>query len=209
MGTDVVLTTHAAFSGRQLAEGAGVTAGITREWRVRSGVSVSTGALAAYTRLATNPEASLGDALFDLEADPSRSAEVPNQTTLSTLALEVPLDVVVDVLATDRGRLRVGAGLTTSLYLAETFEDQGTRYALDPQLTSEGAAQFTTSAYRTTESTGPLSRLDLGRQANLSVGYSLSRTPLSVDAYTRLPLGGLTSRDLELTVVGLRLRLGL
>jgi len=212
LGVDLVLATNAAFSGRQLAEGAGLTAGLTREWRVRRGMSVSTGALAAYTRLATDPNASAADALTSFESDPSQSVDIPSQSTISTLALEVPLDVIVDVASVGSGRIRAGVGLTSSLYLTQTFEDEGTRYALEPQLTNEGVGvQIATSAYNTTETAEPLSRLDLGRQANLSLGYTLdrSRTPISIEAYSRLPLGGITSRDLPISVLGLRLRIGL
>lgn len=212
LGVDLVLATNAAFSGRQLAEGAGLTAGLSREWRVGNGLAISTGAQAAYTRLATDPDASAAEALTSLESDPSQPVEIPSQTTLSTLALEVPLDIIVDVARAGSGRIRAGAGLTTSLYLSQQFEDEGTRFALDQDVTSSGeGVQITTTAYSGTETSGPLSRLDLGRQANVSIGYTLDggRTPLSVDAYTRLPLGGITSRDLPLTVVGLRLRLGL
>ena len=213
LGVDLVLSTNAAFSGRQLAEGAGLTAGLSREWRVRNGLAISTGALATYTRLATDPDASVSEALTAFESDPSRAVDVPSQTTLSTVALEVPLDVLVDVTEAGRGRIRAGVGLTTSLYLAQTFEDEGDRYALetDVSLNGESTVTVTSDAYSSTETAKPLSRLDLGRQANVSLGYTLDRgrTPLSVEAYTRLPLGGLTSRDLSITLVGLRLRVGL
>ena len=211
----LVLATNAAFSGRQLAEGVGVTGGVSGEWRLGRGLSVSTGAQAAYTTLSIDESAgvALDAASFaELESSPTRSLDIVALSTLSTLALEVPLDLRLDLARVGRGRVRTGVGLTTSLYLAQSFRDEGRRISLDPA--SEGSvlgSRFSSDAFSETETEEPFSRFDLARQMNLSLGYSLDRgrVPLALDAYTRLPLGGVTSRDLPLTSVGVRLRVGL
>ena len=212
----VVVATNAAFSGRQLAEGVGVTGGVTGEWRLGRGLSVSTGAQAAYTTLSidagTRASADSPLSFDDLQFSPTGSVDVPAQSTLSTLALEVPLDLGLDLARVGRGRVRAGAGLTTSLYLAQSFRDEGRRYSLGPGgVGLDSGGRVSSTEFSETQTEGPFDRLDLARQLNLSLGYSLdrARVPLALDAYTRLPLGGVTSRDLPLTSVGVRLRLGL
>ena len=212
-GLDVVLATNAAFSEGRLAEGVGVTTGVSHEWRVGRRLAVSTGALAAYTRLALEPGAADGAvSLTDVANAPSRSLDVTTRSTLSTLALEVPIDVTVDLARAGAGRIRAGAGLTASLYLAQRFEDDVQTYALDPS-SDVGVVpgQLDVFSSQTTETEDPFSHLDLARQVNLALGYALDRgpVPLTLDGTLRLPLGGVTSRDIPLTSVGLRLRIGL
>lgn len=209
----LVVATASAFSDDQTVEGAGIAAGVVREWRVAPGVAVSGGAVAAYGRYTIEPAVTADGALFaDLEANPGRAVRVPAQSTLTTVAVEVPLDLAVDVAQAPGGRLGASVGLTSALYLVQEARDEGRAYTLTVEegtSTSEGS--LGSVAYEARETVGPLGRLDLGRQLNLGVGYTADRgrLPLSVDVYARLPLGGLTSRDLPLTTVGVRLRYAL
>jgi hypothetical protein len=212
----LVVASTAAFSNGRPAEGAGVAAGVVRAWRVAPGLSVPGGAVAAYGRYVIEAE-DFGAAVRRLsQADLVRSRNLTARSTVETVAVEVPVDVALDVAPAPGGRLGVSVGLTSALYLAQTFQDEGETYSggfvASPE--AEGGVAFEASPptpFETRETVGPLGRLDLGRQLNLGVGYTPAGDafPLAVDVYGRLPLGGVTSRDLALTVVGLRLRYAL
>ena len=206
----LVVGTAATFSGRQLAEGAGVAAGLAREWRLAGRLSLSGGAVAAYNRVVVETEGPSGALVSaDLNEEPGRSVDVVTQSTVTTLALEVPLDVVLDLARTRRGRLGVGVGVTSALYVAQTFEDEGQRYTGAPR--ASGGLDLSSAPYAARETVSPAGRLDLGRQLNLTLRLtpSAGAPPLGAEVYARLPLGGLTSRDLPLTTVGFRLRYAL
>ena len=213
-GVRVVVATTTAFAGGERAEGGGLAAGLARDWRLGRGVSLSGGAAASYTRLTLDPRGLTASQAFNAVAqDPSAEVDVTTRSTLTTVAVEVPLDLAVDVVRTRHGRLGVAVGLTSALYLAQTFEDAGQRVsgevipgaaADDPQVA------LSSEPFAARETGGPLGRLDLARQLNLTLRLAgAGPRPLALDAYTRLPLGGLTSRDLPLTTLGLRLRVTL
>ena len=213
-GVRVVVATTTAFAGGERAEGGGLAAGLARDWRLARGVSLSGGAAASYTRLTLDPRGLTASQAFNAVAqDPSAEVDVTTRSTLTTVAVEVPLDLAVDVVRTRHGRLGVAVGLTSALYLAQTFEDAGQRVsgevipgaaADDPQVA------LSSEPFAARETGGPLGRLDLARQLNLTLRLAgAGPRPLALDAYTRLPLGGLTSRDLPLTTLGLRLRVTL
>ena len=208
----VVVATTSVFVDGDLTEGAGVSAGLAVERRVGRGVTVSAGAAASLRRAVLGPRGVTAAQAFDLASQrPDRPVDVTDQTTVTTVALDVPLDVAVDVVRTRRGRLRAAVGLTSTLYLAQTFEDAGTTYRAAVVPASEGqAVVLSGEPFDTRTAERALSRLDLGRQLNLGLGVAGGvRQPLAVDVVARLPLGGLTSRDLRLTTVGVRVRVGL
>lgn len=211
-GVRIVVATTSAFAAGQRAEGAGVSAGLTRDWRLAPGLTLSGGAAASYNRFAFDPDGvTAAQAFSDVEQAPDMPVDVTTQSTLTTVALEIPLDLALDLVQTRRGRLSASAGLTSALYLAQTFEDRGQRVAGQPFTSASGDSRVALSSrpFETRE-TPALGRLDLARQLNLGLGLSTAGPrPLAVDVYTRLPLGGLTSRNLTLTTLGVRLRVAL
>ena len=209
-----VVATTTAFAGGERAEGGGLSAGLARDWRLGRGVSLSGGAAASYTRLTVGPRGVTASQAFDAVAqDPSAEVDVTTRSTLTTVAVEVPLDLAVDVVRTRHGRLGVAVGVTSALYLAQTFEDTRQRVSGEvvPGVTADDPrVALSSEPFAARETGGPLGRLDLARQLNLTLRLAgAGRRPLALDAYTRLPLGGLTSRDLPLTTLGLRLRVTL
>ena len=212
-GVRLVVASGTVASGGDFGDGAGVAAGLSRAWTVARGLSVSGGALLAYGRYVTDPQGSATATVFDaLEEDPDETVDVPSRSVLTMVAVEVPVDVTVDVVRTARGRLRASVGLTSALYVGQTFEDEGRRYSAEyvavPQ-TSETVFVVSSEPYAERE-TAPAGRLDLGRQLNLGLGVvGAGADGPGLDLYARLPLGGLTSRDLPLTTVGVRLRVPL
>jgi hypothetical protein len=207
-GVRLVAATGAVIARGQIAEGAGVAAGVVHDWDVSRGVRISGGAVVAYNHLAIGAG---GDAMAPAPGglEPEETVEVTTLTTLTTLALEIPLDVVFDLAATPRGRLSAAVGLTSALYLTQAFEDEGVAYVYTGE--GGGVPVLTSQPYATREAVGLLGRIDLGRQLNLSLGYTLhgGTLPVGVEGYVRLPLGGLTSRDLPLTMAGIRLQVAL
>lgn len=210
-GVSFVAASTAAISNGRLADGVGGSAGIVGDVAVARGVSLSGGALAAYNRFTIMPgRGAVADALTDASSAPGLDVDVPDRTALSTLAVEIPVDVAVHLVSTPRGRFGLAVGLTSAVYLAQTFEEEGQTYSAEV-ITSGNSDVVTLSseAYASRETPGALSRVDLARQLNLALRFDAGRSPLAVEAYARLPLGGLTSQDLDLTTLGLRLRLAL
>lgn len=209
-GLRLVVSTAATFSGPRLADGAGLSTGLVREWALAPGLSVSGGAVAAYNRFAVERDRRYADPALYFEGDPTRAVEVTARTTVTTVALEVPLDLAVDVARAGPGRVRAGVGLTSALYVAQTFFDEGRRYSLAPASGGGGTAgEVQVDPFADREAAPAFGRLDLGRQLNLSLGYAAGAGGLGVDVYARVPLGGVTARDLPLTALGLRLRYAL
>lgn len=192
-GLRVVVAATSAFSDGELAVGIGLSAGVSRDWRVGRGVSVSGGAVAAYTRLTLDDLST--SQRFSGGSDP---VDVVTESTLTTVAIEVPLDMALDVATVAGGRLGVSVGLTSAVYLSQTFEDRGRTVTV-----------LSSTPFAGRETVGPLGRLDLARQLNLGVRFTPAGRALAADVYARLPLAGLTSRDIDLTTVGLRLRYAL
>lgn len=185
-----------------VADGIGVAGGVTRSWPVAGRLSVSGGALMAYNRYDIDSASAFDAAALDLS--PGRSIEVVSRTQAETVALEIPLDLAFDVAGTRRVRLAVSVGVTSAVYLSQSFRDERTRYSSDFQ--AGGASGDPNSeSYNTQSAEGVLSRVELARQLNLGVQVA-RRRGLSAELYTRLPLGGLTDRDLGLASVGVRLR---
>ena len=188
--------------------GAGVSAGLTREWAVGRRVSVSGGAAVAYTRLTVEREAA--PLTFSPSTVGAEPVDVTTESALATLAVEIPVDVGVDLVAGRRGRLGVSVGLTSAVYLAQTFDDEGDRFAgvlrADPA-GGDSLVVLTSAPFASRETVGALGRVDLARQLNLAVRLAPgARSPVSVDVYARLPLRGVTSRDLPLATAGVRVR---
>lgn len=209
-GAGVVVATTSAFSDGARAEGVGTAAGVTQEWALGRGLRVSGGALAAYNRFSVEPPGPTAvEALAFLDDDPTRPVDVTERTSFTTVALDVPLDLAVDLAETRAGRVGLAVGVTSSVYLAQSFDDVGETFRGERIGGAVGPAVAVSSEpFEARETRGPLSRIDLARQANVALSYTLDRgpAPVSVQAFARLPLGGLTARDLPLTVLGVRLR---
>ena len=202
----VEIATSTPLSGEASASGVGVAGGVTRAFPVAGPLSVSGGALLAYNRYDVERASALTtSSLGDL--DPSETLDVPSTTRAETVALEIPLDLALTVAQTRSVRVGVSVGVTSAVYLAQEFDDQGTSYSTDPAGGLAGGVA--TETYRTLASEAPLSRVELARQLNLGVQLGRARGGVSADVFARVPLGGLTARDLGLTSAGLRLRVPL
>jgi hypothetical protein len=191
--------------GAGVPEGSAVAVGVGAEWAAGRSVRVGIGPRLAYTRAADAATAAeLAEVLEEgLVIATGGEASVSTREELSTLALEVPLEVAFDVARAPGGRLTVGAGAVSAVYLAQTFRDTGVR------LRNEGTGVVSTR-FETQQSVSAWQRVDLARQIGLSVGYARDgRLPVSVDLFARIPLRGATSRDVPLGQVGVRLGVGL
>lgn len=204
-----VVVSASAVAGDDVVESAGVAAGLAREWPVGRGLSVSGGAIAALTRtVIESDESAVG--LAEAGANPGQAVDVTAESTLRTVAVEIPLDLGLDLVETPGGRLGVSVGVTSVLYLAQTFDDEGQTFSGETVVGSSGEPIVVLSSepFASRETVGPLGRLDLGRQLNLGLQLTPrgGALPISAEVYGRIPLGGLTSRDLPLSTVGFRLR---
>ncbi|WP_420457253.1 hypothetical protein [Rubrivirga sp.] len=204
----VVAGVTSTVSDGRLADGGGVSAGLSGALPVGRRMSVSGGAQLAYARFVTE-----GDLATPLaQSDLARPLDVASRSEVTTLAIEIPFDLSVDVVRSRRARLGVAVGLTSAVYLDQSFRDEGVRYSgrLVDDPTRAGGSLFVVGAeaYETRESAGAGSRVDLARQLTLALRLTsgASASAPTIEVFGRLPLGGLTTRDLPLTTLGARLR---
>ncbi len=203
----VEIATSTPLAGEVSASGLSVSGGVTREWPVAGPLSVSSGALLAYNRYDVELDAAVPRLAFS-DLGPSESLDVPASTRAETVALEIPLDVALTVARTRSVRLGVSVGVTSAVYLAQEFDDQGTSYSAAPPM-GGASGDVASETFRTRDRQAPLSRVELARQLNLGVQIGRARGGIAADVFARLPLGGLTDRDLGLTSAGVRLRVPL
>ena len=201
------LVVASAVSGDRPTGGAGLAAGLEHERKVARGVSVSGGALLAYGRFDVDPSGpSAADAVAFTSDTPNQPIDVTTESTMTSLAVEVPLDVVVGLAETRAGRLGVGLGITSAVYVVQRFEDEGLRIegTVVPQVSGDPAVRLSSEPFALSEDVPALSEVDLARDLDLTV--RLGGRVLAAEAYGRIPLLGTTRRDLPITTLGLRLR---
>ncbi len=211
LGLSVIAGVASTFSSGRFADGGGVSAGVAGAVPLGRRLSISGGAQLAYARFETESEAT-AFALSNLDDDPTRSLDVPLFVGGTTLAIEIPLDLAVGVVRSRRARVAVAVGLTSAVYLAQSFREEGTSYSsrsvADPTSAGGTLSVVDAMSYETENTVGAGGRVDLARQLALAVRLTPGSSPSAptVEVYGRLPLGGLTSRDLPLTSLGARVR---
>ena len=209
----LVAASGAVFSAADDARGVSGAAGVTGDVRLGRGVALGSGALVAVNRVDLTPQDALS--LMDVrdqyeEGERQDPVTVANGSTLTTVAVEVPLDLAFAA-PVRGGRLGVSVGVSSSVYLSQTFDDEGTAYAplFDETPRGQTLSDVAAGPFRRRETAGVLSRVDLARQLTLGLRYSPERSPLALEGYARLPLGGLTSREASFGALGVRLRYAL
>ena len=207
-GVSLVAASTSAFSGGRLADGVGGAAGVVREVGVARGVSVSGGALAAYNRFTLEPAGNALPLAFGaIESDPSLSVDVPNRSTLTTFALEIPLDVALDVLSTSEA-----ASASRSASPRRCTSRRGSRRRggpTPPRSVRAPRSRTCLPSYTSDGTRGPFRRVDLARQLNLALRPTLRENAYDNEGLCAAPARRLASQNLGLATLGLRLRVAL
>ncbi|MEM6326953.1 MAG: hypothetical protein AAF791_07540 [Bacteroidota bacterium] len=212
----VVVASAASAVARRDVTGGGLVLGVGREWTVAPRLALSGGLAAAYTEVDVRGDSEAAVfALNALDSGRADAVDVSDRIALTTLALEVPLGAVVDLVRTRGGRVRASAGLTSAVYLAQTIRDEGQtlvrRTVLDPSPDGPPDGQtidiVVAEPFEMEQRVSP-GRVEVGRLLDLGLRYEAT-SGLGVEAFARVPLGGVTSREVPVGSAGVRVRLGL
>jgi hypothetical protein len=209
-----------AFTHNQVADGVGFAAGVLNEWKVADGVSISTGGILTYNQFSFDPYYTGRNHYF--AAMPSHSDQLNGNWDGSfnydysnhyqIMAIDIPLNARFRVNQPFRkNQLYISAGFSSLLYLQEQFTENSIVYTESVQLDAE-SGEFRSIAYSTSvtenETVDAFQRFDFARLLNISFGYAIKRDKgaILVEPFLKYPLGGITSRDIQLGMGGISLK---
>ncbi len=201
-----------AFARQGISDGLGMAAGVVSEWKVAPGVTLTAGGLLTYHQFELVSLRSRGD-FYDYAPGPELSGDmmVPRTSSYELLALDIPLNAQFDVAENDKRRFYLAAGLSSILFLQEHFRDNQTLFSsnlVQDPATGEMVNRVTSQVVLLDEKTGAFSRFDAARLFNVSFGYVIKGTRGStiIEPFLKVPLGSITSRELNLGMGGITLR---
>lgn len=209
----VVLGSYLNHTTERLSDGIGVSFGALRQWQVLPRVRLVTGGLLAWNQFTIgNP-----DLPRQIEQLATRAgtfnASIESETSFTTLALEIPLQGVVEVGRFGGRSVSVGVGLTSMVYLSETAVREGVQYQGEVTAGPQGEFLVNSSirSFETREQFAAFDRIDAGRLLNLSVFYEPvgTRRPFTIELFTKQPLGALTSSEITFGMTGITVRYGI
>jgi hypothetical protein len=196
-----------------LSDGIGLSFGALRQWQVLPRVRLVTGGLLAWNQF------SLSNAEMTQQVDlltttlGSLNASIETETRYTTIALEIPLQGMLEVYRDGGRSLSVGAGLSSMVYLSETTVREGVQYLGEVRTGPQGEflVNSTVRSFETREEYAAFDRIDAGRLLNLSVLYELggTRRPIMIELFTKQPLGALTSSEITFGMTGITVRYGI
>ncbi|MCA1801706.1 MAG: hypothetical protein LC662_04515, partial [Rhodothermaceae bacterium] len=110
-----------------------------------------------------------------------------------------------------RGRYNLTLGLSSLIYLQQSFREEGVNYTGRLVRNEEFGTyniDIQSSTYSERDDQPAFSRFDFARLMNVAVGYSVrnKKNPLSFELYLKYPLGNLTSREISFGMGGISMR---
>lgn len=209
----VVLGSNFNHTNDGISDGIGLSFGALRQWQLIPKVRLVTGGLLAWNQfsLVNSEMAQQVDRLSSTAG--SLNASIETETRYTTVALEIPVQGMLEVYRDGGRSLSVGAGLSSMVYLSETTVREGIQYQGEV-LAGPGGEYLVNSTVRSFENReefAAFDRIDAGRLLNLSVLYELGgvRRPVMVELFTKQPLGNLTSSEITFGMTGITVRYGI
>lgn len=201
-----------AFAENRVSDMPGYTAGVLAEYALSDNVSLSSGGVFTYHQFELVNFANADFAYDYLPAfDDMSSVNLTGNNQYEMLAFEIPLNAQFNVMETGKRRLYVGAGLSSLVYLQQRFTGVNRAFYQESffnDATGMVEVHYAASTFTVDEEYGPLSRFDFGRLLNLSLGYVIRRekSAVVIEPFVKLPIGTLTSRDINLGMGGVSLK---
>lgn len=196
-----------------ISDGIGLSFGALRQWQLIPKVRLVTGGLLAWNQfsLVNSEMAQQVDRLSSTAG--SLNASIETETRYTTVALEIPVQGMLEVYRDGGRSLSVGAGLSSMVYLSETTVREGIQYQGEVLAGPGGEylVKSTVRSFENREEFAAFDRIDAGRLLNLSVLYELGgvRRPVMVELFTKQPLGNLTSSEITFGMTGITVRYGI
>ena len=202
------------YTTREVADGMGFAAGVTGDFPVSENLSVNTGGILVYNQFSFDDNSMFGVAM---EALPNyyRSEDLmvideSGFVDYEFMAVDFPLNMRMQILNDSRKQFFVSAGVSSFLYLQQSFSRNAEIMA---DVISENIAGQTTtsrdfSSVTTSGSYDAFRRVDLARFLNLSAGYVVKRENYNmiIEPYIKYPMYNVTSFDLKIGMAGLSLK---
>lgn len=206
------------WSPQELAGGVGFSAGVARLWDLGSNFSFSGGGALVYNRINLNNTSSSFNSLRNedyyspgnISIDGAENIHVLDEqvvTDMEFLAVDFPLNFRYKVMETRNKSLYVSAGLSSFLYLQQSYTQQ-TEYLAEYTQVGNNALQTTTVETTVSNNVSPFGRFDLARFLNISAGYGIQRRNYSfvIEPYVKLPVTEVTSLNMSIGMAGLSLK---
>lgn len=202
------------------ASGFGFSAGLTNQMKINKRITFSAGALLAYNELSFDPATGRNaeESFFDtgeasefftennIAAD-QYSTNYQNQYEI--LAVDIPLNVKLDIFQGPGSGMYFSTGVSSLLYLQQNITEQRIYEAVS-YANTETFADPTRLMFDESQAfnEGVFSGFDFARLVNLSVGYELNRNNQTfiIEPFLKYPLGKVTSRPVSLGMGGVNLR---
>lgn len=204
------------WSPDEVAGGVGFSAGVARLWDLGSNFSFSGGGALVYNRinLTNTPFFSYTRGEMDYNApislDGAETFLVMDKqvaTDMEFLAVDFPLNFRYRVLETSNKTIYVSAGVSSFLYLQQSYTQQ-TEYLAEYTHADFAGVRTTTVETTVREDIGPFGRFDLARFLNISAGYGIQRRNFSfvIEPYVKLPVTDVTSLNMSIGMAGVSLK---
>jgi hypothetical protein len=198
----------------EIAEGLGFSAGVTGDFRILDDLSINTGGILVYNQFRFDDNSMFGVAMDALPnynvADGLTVIEESGYVDYEFMALDIPLNVRLNISNDSRSQFYVSAGLSSFVYLQQSFSRNAEILA---DITSEDymgntSTQRNFSSITTSGSVDAFRRFDLARFLNLSAGYVVKRENYNmiIEPYLKYPMYDVTSFDLKIGMAGLSLK---
>ena len=167
-----------------------------------------------YNQFTFDDNSMVGDAINALpyyqDSDELLIIDQSGYTDYEFMAIDFPLNVKMQVTDSKRREFFVTAGVSSFLYLQQSYTKSGEILA---DVISEDLAGQTTisrdfSSVSTSGSFDAFRRVDLARFLNLSAGFVVKQESynLVIEPYLKYPMYDVTSFDLKIGLAGLTLK---
>jgi hypothetical protein len=209
----VIIGTNFTHTNQGLSDGIGLSLGSLRQWNLHPRVHLVTGGLLAWNQFSlVNTEMVEQVGRLTTTAG-SVDTSIETETRYTTIALEIPLQGMVQVYRAGGRSFSVGGGLSSMVYLRETSVQEGVRYLGEVRSAENGGflVLSSTQSFENRAEFAAFDRIDAARLLTLSVVYEIAgtRRPVMIELYTKQPLGALTSSEISYSMTGITVRYGI
>ncbi|TVQ16638.1 MAG: hypothetical protein EA361_03850 [Bacteroidetes bacterium] len=204
------------WSPGEVAGGLGFSAGIARLWDLGSNFSFSGGGALVYNRInLTNTSSSYINKRHmnyytPVNIDGAETIHLLDQqvvTDMEFLAIDFPLNFRYKVMETSNKSFYVSAGLSSFLYLQQSYTQQ-TEYLAEYTHASFSGPRTFSVENTVSDDISPFGRFDLARFLNISAGYGIQsgNSSFVIEPYIKLPVADVTSLNMSIGMAGVSLK---
>jgi len=204
----------ATVADQRLAEGASLTLGVGHTWALAERVHLTTGGAVTYQNIAYVPDVPPAEVFTTTvsQSGQTLTARLEERREVTTWAVEFPVLFGIDLVRTPDRVFRVQGGVVSVAYAAQRFLEEGTRITGEPRVniaSGQTEVVFTQTAFQDRERAAPFSRAEVGGFLHLGMGAEVKPSGLGLDVFYRRSLRGTTQREVQLSGIGVGLRVSL